>query len=79
MNDLVYEYLRADYFSSLSERNKILEEIIAFLMEDFQVNKETAIRIWTKYIVGFTEDDIINKYKSVKELINMIKENENNE
>lgn len=76
MNDLVYEYLRADYFSSLSERNKILEEIIAFLMEDFQVNKETAIRIWTKYINGITEADIISKYESVKELINMIKENE---
>lgn len=74
MNDLVYEYLKADFFSS-SKRNKILEEIITFLMEDFKINRETAIRIWTKYINGITEADIISKYESVKELINMIKEN----
>ena len=74
MNDLVDEYLRADFFSS-SERDKILEEIITFLMKDFQVNRETAIKIWTKYINGLTEANIISKYESVKELINMIKEN----
>ena len=76
MNDLVDEYLRADFFSS-SERDKILEEIITFLMKDFQVNRETATKIWTKYIVGLTKDKIISKYESVKELINMIKDMNN--
>ena len=73
-NDLVYKYFEADFFST-SEYNKTINNIIAFLMEDFQVNKETAIRIWTRHIDGVTEDDIISKYESVKELINMIKEN----
>lgn len=74
-DDLIYKYLKADYFESISERNKILEEIMNFLMEDFQVNRETAIEIWTKYIVAVTKDYIIRRYKSVKELITIIKEN----